>query len=252
MTRRELVRELDALLNLQSISDDSNNGLQVEGRDDVRTLAFALDACQITIDRANELGADMLIVHHGLYWGKVLLARGTHAARLRSCFSAGLSLYAAHIPLDAHPSLGNNIALIEDAGFTPAGWFGEYHGLRIGALGEHREGISLEEICASLERSLFCRPARLLGNAAGKKFTKAAAISGGAMRWVEDAANAGAEIFITGEGSHSAYHTAVESGIAVLLYGHYMSEMIGLRRLRDYCEKQFELKCEVIDHPTGL
>jgi dinuclear metal center YbgI/SA1388 family protein len=193
----------------------------------------------------------MLVVHHGLYWGKVLLARGAHAARLRACFAAGLSLYAAHIPLDAHPTLGNNVALIEDAGFTPADWFVDYRGTRLGAIGTHAGGLSIDEICASLERSLHCRPNRIIGEYAGKKFTKAAAISGGAMRWVEDAACAGADIFITGEGSHSSYHAAVESGIVVLLYGHYMSEMIGLRRLREYCEEQFGLRCEVIDAPTG-
>jgi len=238
-------------LNAASIPDDSDNGLQVEGKNEVRTLAFALDACRQTIERAAELNADMLIVHHGLFWGKVLLPKGTHAARLRSCFAAGLSLYAAHIPLDAHPTLGNNVALVEDAGFTPSGWFGDYRGTSIGALGERAVGLSVDEICDSLERTLFCRPDRIIGEYAGKKFKKAAAISGGAMRWVEDAAQTGAEIFITGEGSHSAYHPAVECGIVVLLYGHYMSEMIGLRRLRDYSEKQFGLKCEVIDIPTG-
>jgi len=250
--RDELVRELDALLDLRSILDDSNNGLQVEGRGEVRTLAFALDACQATIEQANAKGADMLIVHHGLFWGQVLMVRGAHASRLRACLAGGLSLYAAHLPLDAHPVLGNNASLLEDAGFSISpDRFAEIRGFKIGYLGEHAEGRTVDEITASLEGALFCRPARILGKYDGRKFKRAAAISGGALRYAEDAARAGAELYITGEGSHSAYHAVLESGIVTLLYGHYASEMIGIRRLREYCRKTFGLECVLIDAPTG-
>jgi dinuclear metal center YbgI/SA1388 family protein len=193
----------------------------------------------------------MLIVHHGLFWGKVLMVRGSHALRLRACLAAELSLYAVHFPLDAHPALGNNAGMLEDAGFTPGGRFAQVRGFDIGYVGEHADGLTLDEIIAALERSLACPPARILGKYDGRKIRKAAAITGGALSYAEEAAVAGAEIFLTGEGSHSAYHQTLESGILTLLYGHYASEMIGIRRLAAYCQKQYDIESAVIDIPTG-
>lgn len=250
--RRELVAALDALLDLRRIPDVSNNGLQVEGRENVRRVAFAVDSCQATVRCAAEAGADMLIVHHGLFWGQPLPATGTHGARLRALFAAELSLYAAHLPLDVHPRFGNNPAILEDAGFAVGGGFAEERGLAIGAFGTSAEGLGIEAILANLEKSLGCRPFRIVGDVAGKKFRKAAAITGSGLRYVEQAAAGGAGIFITGEGSHASYHQAVECGIPCLFYGHYASETIGLRRLLRHVGAEFGLECLFIDMPTGF
>jgi dinuclear metal center YbgI/SA1388 family protein len=251
-TLAELAESLDALLDVRAIPDDSKNGLQVEGRREVRRIAFALDACLETIREAAARQADLLVVHHGLLWKEMLRACGTHGARLAACFTSGLSLYAVHLPLDAHTSLGNNVSLIEDAGFVPfPKRIIDYHGYCIGYLGECADGLSIEAICANLERTLFCRPSRILGAHEGKLYKKAAAVSGGALFYAEEAARAGAELYITGEGSHSAYHQAIECGITTLIYGHYTSEMIGIRRLEKYCRGNFGLETTIIDCPTG-
>jgi dinuclear metal center YbgI/SA1388 family protein len=247
----ELAESLDSLLEVRSIPDDSKNGLQVEGKREVRKIAFALDACLETIQEAAARQADMLVVHHGLFWKEVLRACGTHGARLSACFASGLSLYAVHLPLDMHSALGNSVSLIEDAGFTPSRRFMEYHGNLIGYLGKHADGLSIETVCANLERSLFCLPPRILGGHEGRLYKKAAAVSGGALSFVEEAARTGAELYITGEGSHSAYHQALESGVTTLIYGHYASEMVGIRRLEKYCRENYGLETTVIDCPTG-
>jgi len=247
----EVVESLDSLLDVRAIPDDSKNGLQVEGKSEVCRIAFALDACLETIRQAAALRADMLVVHHGLFWKEMLRACGTHGARLSACFASGLSLYGVHLPLDMHAALGNSVSLIEDAGFIPSRRFMEYHGSLIGYLGKHADGLSIETVCVNLERTLFCRPARILGSHEGRLFKKAAAVSGGALSFAEEAARSGAELYITGEGSHSAYHQAIESGVTTLIYGHYASEMVGIRRLEKYCRENLGLDTAVIDCPTG-
>ena len=111
MKRNELVTYLDDFLQVKTIEDSSNNGLQVEGTDDVMRLAFAVDASLAAIERAQAAEAQMLIVHHGLYWSKVILVTGVHRQRLGRLFEADLSLYASHLPLDMHAEVGNNATL---------------------------------------------------------------------------------------------------------------------------------------------
>ena len=252
IARRELVSALDSLLDQRRIPDVSNNGLQVEGNGEIRRLAFAVDSGLATIAQAAEFKADMLIVHHGLFWGQPLPATGTHGARLRALFAANISLYAAHLPLDVHPRFGNNPSILEDAGFTVCGGFAEERGVAIGCFGTSAGGLGHAEICARLERSLGCQPFRTVGDVAGKKFFKAAAITGSGLRYVEQAAVAGAEIFLTGEGSHASYHQAVECGIPCVFFGHYHSETIGVRRLMKHLEGEYGLDCRFIDVPTGF
>ncbi len=134
MQRDALVTYLDDYLGCRGTTDYSDNGLQVEGSEDVVRLAFAVDACQETIEGAITAGAQMLIVHHGLFWGKVLRVVGPHRRRVQALLDGGCSLYAAHLPLDRHPEVGNNAQLARLLGLTVTGGLGEAFGLPVGVI----------------------------------------------------------------------------------------------------------------------
>ena len=134
MQREALVTYLDDYLGCRGTTDYSDNGLQVEGGDEVTRLAFAVDACQETIVGAVAAGAQMLIVHHGLFWGKVLRIVGPHRRRVQALLDGGCSLYAAHLPLDRHPEVGNNAQLARLLGLTVVGGLGEAFGLPVGVI----------------------------------------------------------------------------------------------------------------------
>lgn len=254
MLRLEQVTgELDALLEPKRIADYSNNGLQIEGRPEVRRIAFAVDACLETIRLAAQAAADLLIVHHGLFWNQPLMISGIHKQRVSACIENGISLYAAHLPLDVHPRIGNNVAILEEAGFSPCGRFAEEKGLAVGYLGTSQLGLTLEEIQTALETSLGCRPFRILGQAdPERRYYKAGAITGSGLKYAPEAAALGADLYLTGEGSHAAYHPVIETGIVCLLYGHYYSETIGLKRLRAYLTAQWNIESVFLDVPTGF
>jgi dinuclear metal center YbgI/SA1388 family protein len=197
MRRDELVAYLDDLLQIEAIEDTSNNGLQVEGTAEVRRLAFAVDASLAAFDGAREAGAQMLVVHHGLFWSKPLMVTGLHRRRLGLLVAADLSLYAAHLPLDFHPELGNNVTLARWLGLAGVELFGEYKGQPAGYAGRLAEPLSLE--------GLVSRVAAALGEPVGQVWSfgketveTVGIISGGAARFVDQAAAAGLDVYLTG------------------------------------------------------
>jgi len=132
MKRDELVAYLDEYLRVKTIQDDSQNGLQVDGPEEILKVAFAVDACQAAFDQAIAAGAQLLIVHHGLFWEKPIRLIGHLFKRVRTLITGGCALYAAHLPLDIHPEVGNNAELARLLGLQCAAPFGEYHGSDIG------------------------------------------------------------------------------------------------------------------------
>ena len=253
MTLARVAGELDALLDRKRIADYSNNGLQIEGRPEVRRIAFAVDAGLETIQRAGQASADLLVVHHGLFWNQPLMITGTHRQRVAACIESGISLYAAHLPLDVHPRFGNNAGILEDAGFSVSGRFAEERGLAVGFMGTCEGGRTLGEIQAALEASLGCRPFRILGAPEPeKRYYTAGAITGSGLKYAEEASALGADVYLSGEGSHAAYHQVIECGIVCLLYGHYVSETVGLRRLMAHLVKEWNIECVFLDVPTGF
>lgn len=249
----EVTGGLDALLDQKRIADYSNNGLQIEGKSEVRKIAFAVDASLKTIRLAVEANADLLVVHHGLFWGQPLMITGTHRERVAACLSAGLSLYAAHLPLDVHPDLGNNAGILEDAGFSVSGRFAEAKGLAVGYLASSEAGLTVSQVTDALEVSLGHQPFRVLGEYSPQtKFFKAAAITGSGLRYAEEALSLGAELYISGEGSHSSYNQIIECGIVCLLYGHYVSETVGVKRLLNYLSTTWNIECVYLEAPTGF
>jgi dinuclear metal center YbgI/SA1388 family protein len=248
MNRDMLVAYLDDYLGCRGSADYSDNGLQVEGSADITRLAFAVDTCQETITGAVAAGAQMLIVHHGLFWGKVLMIVGPHHRRVQALLDAGCSLYAAHLPLDRHPEVGNNAQLARLLGLTVTGGLGEAFGLPVGVIATAT--TTRTALVARLQASLGVTPLVLAGGP--EVVQRIGIISGGAARDVVAAAAAGCDTYITGETSHSSYHDAAEYGVNVIYAGHYATETVGLKALAAHLDMQFALPSTFIDRPTGL
>jgi len=245
MLRTDLVAYLDSYLQVPETEDISNNGLQVEGADEVGLVAFAVDACQVTIDRAAQLGAQMLVVHHGLFWGHPLPLVGPHRQRVKSLLDSNCSLYAVHLPLDGHREVGNNVQLARELGLEAIGRFRD-----IGVEAVAPEGLDLDDLMQRVRQSLQVQPQLLSGG--GHEVHRVALISGRATKEISIAAEEGFDTFITGEPLHDIYHDPDEYGINVIFAGHYATETLGLQALSGHIEDRFGLETTFIDAPTGL
>jgi dinuclear metal center YbgI/SA1388 family protein len=250
MRRNDLVEWLDDYLHLGAFNDISLNGLQVEGAEEVRKVAVAVDGSLSTFERAVALGAQLLLVHHGLFWGKPLAIRGMHGARVRYMLEHNLNLYAAHIPLDAHREVGNNWGLAHILGMTELEDFGAWRGKPMGVKGVFPESLELETLTKRLEEELGTS---LLVHAGGKPEVRTLGIISGGAAWdVVTAAEEGLDAFLTGEPKHEVYYEAFERGINALYAGHYGSETVGVKLLGRKLEDVFGLETEFISLPTGL
>lgn len=246
-----LLREhLDRYLKLDEVPDYPNalNGLQVESSRPVRRIAVAVDAVQATIDRAVEDGADLLIVHHGLFWDGNARLTERRYRRVKRLLEADLAVYSAHLPLDVHPEVGNNAVLARALGIEVDGTVGEYRGYPIGVSG--RLEIRREALVARLDELLGARVRLVAGGP--ERTARVGVITGGAASEIDAARAAGIDTFITGEGAHHNYFDAEEGGVNLLLGGHYATETWGVRALGRHLEEEFGLPWTFIDHPTGL
>jgi dinuclear metal center YbgI/SA1388 family protein len=250
MKQDELVSYLDEYLQIRAIEDSSNNGLQVGGTDQVTRLAFAVDASLATFEAAHTAGAQMLIVHHGLFWSRPIMVTGIHLRRLRTLLDAGLSLYAAHLPLDYHEEVGNNATLARWLELEGVEQFGDYKGYPIGFAGRLSQPCSLEQFAAQVEQSLGEPVLRIWPFGPGT-VQKVGIVSGGAGPLVSQAADAGVDVYLTGEVSHIAYHEARELGVNVVYGGHYGTETAGLKSLAEHLSDRFGLETIFLDLSTG-
>ena len=255
MKRSELADFLDAqFAELMKNTDASNNGLQVLGRDEVRKVAFAVDACQTTFRMAAERGVDFLFAHHGISWGGgIRFVTGYNAARIGVLMQNGMSLYAMHLPLDGHPVVGNNAVLADLLGIPAGGreGFCFCNGLTIGCGGALPEPMAATELAALLDRELAtqCR----VFDFAGRKIGRVAIVSGGGAFAIDEAAAKGYDCLLTGEMGHANYHYAEEQGLAVIAAGHYATETTGPRAVMKAVRQRFpQLECLFVENPTGL
>jgi dinuclear metal center YbgI/SA1388 family protein len=249
--RQALVDFLDALLAPPAgCHDPSNNGLQVEGRSSVRRVAMGVDACLALFTQAAAAGADFVIVHHGLSWGGgIRRLTGTAGARVRALMRHGLSLYASHLPLDAHPRLGHNAVIARGLGLrTRRPWF-EYEGACIGCRGDLPAPATPAALAARLGRLLGATVEHVGAGAA--RIRRVGVVSGGGGDAIETAARDGLHCLVTGELGHSDIHVAREAGLHVLAAGHYRSEIPGLLALGDRIRRRFRIPCDFFDLPTG-
>lgn len=242
-----------SILDMESVekSDASLNGLQVAAAEaDIQKAVFAVDACMETFRRAVERGADLLFVHHGLFWGKPSPITKSHYERIRFLMENDLALYAAHLPLDMHPVYGNNAGLVEELGLERVEAFGELHGVAIGFKGAFPKYLDLDEVLARLglsrESALGVLPF------GPDTIEKVAVVSGGAEKLVGEALDWGADLYITGELSHEVYHTCQEGKIHLLAGGHYFTETYGPKLMAEKTAGDTDVETEFVDVPTGL
>jgi dinuclear metal center YbgI/SA1388 family protein len=250
MKRGELVSYLDEYLQVRAIEDSSNNGLQVGGADQVTRLAFAVDASLVAFEAACAAAAQMLIVHHGLFWSKPIMVTGIHRRRLQTLLDAGLALYAAHLPLDYHEQVGNNVTLARWLKLEGVESFGDYQGHAAGTAGRLSQPCSLEQFAAQVEQSLG-EPVLRVWPFGSETVQKVGIVSGGAGPLVSQAAGAGVDVYLTGEVSHVAYHQARELGVNVVFGGHYATETAGLKSLAEHLADRFGLETIFLDLSTG-
>lgn len=250
MQLNDLVAYLDDYLAIADVPDYDRayNGLQVEGRELVRRVGVAVDACLATIEGAIARDADLMIVHHGLFWGQTAPVIGSYYRRLAALLKHDLALYACHLPLDAHPEVGNNCVLARKLGLEIGGRFGEHEGVPIGVWAQTE--LPREELAARLSQELGNRP-RIIATGP-ETVRKVGIVTGGAGTWIEQAARIGCDTYITGEGPHHTYFEAEERGLNLIYAGHYATETVGVRALAHHLEARFGLETFYLDHPTGL
>jgi dinuclear metal center YbgI/SA1388 family protein len=246
-----VIRFLDESLKTSEFRNDrSLNGLQVECSKRIKRIATAVDVSEGSIRRAALWGADLLVVHHGLFWSEPFPLTGVMACRTELLFSKGISLYASHIPLDCHPDIGNNAGLASLAGLVKRTPFGNYYGMAIGICGPLARPISPQSLSRKLKRKLGGHTAVFpFGPAAVKKL---GIVSGNGASLVQDAAGCGCDALLTGETSHSAFHIARESRINLICAGHYATETLGVKALGGLLQRELGLSVRFIDLPTGL
>jgi dinuclear metal center YbgI/SA1388 family protein len=250
MKRNELTQWLDGYLAIKDFQDSSMNGLQVEGADEVTKVAFAVDSSLSTLEQAAQTGADMLIVHHGLFWGKPLAITGMHKNRVKYLLDNNISLYAAHLPLDAHKEVGNNWGLARIVGLTDLQDFAMSKGKYIGVKGVFPNPITLRDLANTLEKELG---EAVLVHAGGKLEIATLGIVSGDASWnVVNAAEEGLDAFLTGEPRQETFYESFERKINALYAGHYMTETVGVKLLEEKVKLEFNLATQFILLPTGL
>lgn len=250
MELKELTEYLDRYLDVAGVPDYGNalNGLQVENTGKVTRIAAAVDASEASIREAVRLGCDLLLVHHGLFWDGNVPVTGRRYRRLHALFEANVAVYAAHLPLDVHPEVGNNAVLSRELGIMPEGTFGEYKGVPLGVWGTLE--LTREALAARLD-ALLGGPVRMLPGGP-EVVRRVGVVTGRAGSMIPDAIAAGLDAFITGEGAHHTYFDAMEGGINVYYGGHYATETWGVRALAAHLTERFGIPHHFIDQPTGL
>ncbi len=250
MKRVELTTYLDEYLKTNDTPDypTAVNGLQVEGGTDVKTIMTAVDVSLPSISAAVEGGIDMLLVHHGLFWPGLKPVTGPYMEKLKLLLTNGISLYSSHLPLDAHPEVGNNARLVKLCGLQPTKRFGDFKGVQIGFVAE--TDITIKELTERLSAGL--NTCVRVVNAGGNVIRKAAFVSGGGAESIGEAVRMGIDTFVTGECQHHHYLEAEEAGINLIYAGHYATETVGIRALGELLAEKFKLEHEFFDYPTGL
>ncbi len=240
----------DRILRTKEVQDYEGavNGLQVQNRGGVTRMAAAVDASLATVKLAIAAGADLMIAHHGLFWSPRQPWTGKNHELLRLLVDNNLAVYSSHLPLDAHPRLGNNARLCAALGLKRLKPFFFSHGRFIGF--QARQQITRAELAGRLERATGAKPRVIPG---GKNVCeKIGVVTGGAGGDLKQAAEEGVDTFVTGEGPHGTYSQAEELGVNVFYGGHYATETFGVKALATHLARRFKVPWEFLDHPTGL
>ncbi len=247
---RTLVEEADRFLNAARISDYCPNGLQVEGRPQVRRIVSGVTASQALLDAAVEAEADVVLVHHGYFWkGEDACITGIKRRRLQTLLSNDISLLAYHLPLDLHAEVGNNVQLARQLDITVEGPLDPNNPKVVGLLGSLDEPMSARDFARRVQDVLGREP--LLVEGAGM-IRKIGWCTGGGQGYIDNAIAAGVDLYLTGEASEQSFHSARENGISFVAAGHHATERYGVQALGDYLARRFAVEHLFIDCPNPI
>jgi dinuclear metal center YbgI/SA1388 family protein len=250
-SRDEIIAFLDELLDIGSFADMGPNGLQVPGSEQVALVATGVSAHRELFVHAAAAGADLVIAHHGLFWD--FQPRTVSAAmkeRLRILFEADISLAGYHLPLDAHPEVGNNALICTALGLERGEPFGEYRGQRVGFVGRAADGVPFEELRRRCAHAFGQEP--FVWDSGPELVRSVGIVSGGAASSFGEAIALGVDAFLTGEPAEHVMADARESGVHFIAAGHYATETFGVRRLGELLEERFGVEQRFIDTPNPI
>ena len=248
MQRTELDEYLAQYLEVARFRDYSPNGLQVEGRASVERLITGVTASLALLEAAIEARADAVLVHHGYFWrGEDARIIGTRRRRIGLLVEHDVNLFAFHLPLDAHPEVGNNAQLGRVLGFPVAGRFGEQE---LGMYGALDDSVTLDSIARRLEERLQ-RPPLVVGEASSP-VRRIAWCTGAAQGYLEDAIRLGVDLYVTGEVSEQTVHLSRETGVAFIAAGHHATERYGVQALGEHLAQRFGIEHRFIDIPNPV
>lgn len=245
MKRDKLNRYLADFLQVGQFKDYAPNGLQVEGKDDIHTIVTGVTACQALIDKAIELNADAILVHHGFFWkSEPDIIVGMKQRRIKALLCHDISLFGYHLPLDAHPMLGNNAELGRHLAVIDAE---AVEGVAQGLVwqGKLDTAMSPEAFSLRLEAVLGRKPMHI--GRADTQIRTLAWCSGGAQDYIDVAAELGVDAFISGEVSERTYHSAMEQGLHYFAAGHHATERFGIESLGKHLAREFGLTHHFVD-----
>jgi dinuclear metal center YbgI/SA1388 family protein len=249
--RDELIAFLDDLLDSQGRPDYGPNGLQVPGAEEVELVVTGVSAHRELFEQAAAAGAQLVLCHHGMFWGEEAGPITEQLkARLKLLFDNDISLAAYHLPLDAHPEVGNNALICEGLGLERQAPFGEAKGAPIGWVGTAADPLSIDEL---VERSaaLFGSPP-LVFDSGPAEIRRVGIVSGGGSSILDEAIALGLDAFVTGEPTEHVMADAREGGIHFLAGGHYASETFGIRRLGDLLAERFDVEHRFVEVPNPI
>ena len=245
-----LVEEADRFLAAARISDYCPNGLQVEGRPQVRRIVSGVTASQALLDAAVEAEADVVLVHHGYFWkGEDPCITGMKRRRLQTLLGNDISLLAYHLPLDLHPEVGNNVQLARQLDITVEGPLDPNNPKVVGLLGSLAEPMSARDFARRVQEVLGREP--LLVEGAGM-VRRIGWCTGGGQGYIDNAIAAGVDLYLTGEASEQTFHSARENGIGFIAAGHHATERYGVQALGDYLARRFAVEHLFIDCPNPI
>ena len=243
MKREDLVEYLDGLLQPANFRDYCPNGLQVEGRGEIRRIVAGVTASQALLDAAVACDADAVLVHHGYFWkGEDGRITGMRKKRLGTLLNHDINLLAYHLPLDAHPELGNNAQLASRLGWLPEGRFGDQNIAWFGRLPETELASALGDKLAHL----LGRQPQMIGDSE-RAIRRIGWCSGGAQGYFEQAIALGLDAYVSGEISEQTVHLARESGVVYFAAGHHATERLGAQALDGHLAERFGIQCEFVD-----
>jgi dinuclear metal center YbgI/SA1388 family protein len=252
----ELAQRANELLRCRETPDytPALNGLQVDNRTPVRRIAAAVDCSRRTIRGAVEAGANLLVVHHGLFWGGLQPLTGPHLERVRALLEYDMALYAAHLPLDAHETMGNSVLLARTLGLEPEGGFARYQTIFCGVHGQ--AALATDDLIAACDRFARTHGGQALASPhdAGRRTHRWGVVTGAGVNaeTMREATELGLDTIITGEGPHWSAVDAEEKGLVIIYAGHYATETLGVQALAAWMAEQAGVPWSFVPAPTGL